>query len=345
MCVHTIKIISLYLPSSRTENQEKTLDTAISIDIGGTNTKIALVDSNGAILARERLQTRASQSVESYFESIFQQIDHVRRPFPQVKLVGIGIGAPACNERDGTIERSANLLFKERVPIRQIFADRYRLPAHLIKDANAAALGEQLFGGGRGMDNFILLTLGTGLGGGIILNGRLVSGSSGLASEMGHMRVPGSAGRRCGCGRRGCLETYVSATGIIRTVFALLAEETAESRLRHISYAELTAHHIFEAAHDGDPIACLAFERTGAVLGAKMADLVAALEPEAIFLSGGLAQAGDLLLQPAQEHLDRDLLHLMQGKVSILPSQLGADDAALLGAASLPLFNQKEKIL
>ncbi len=321
------------------------MDTAISIDIGGTNTKIALVDSSGAILARERLQTRASQSVESYFESIFQQIDRLRRPFSEAKLVGIGIGAPACNEHDGTIERSANLLFEERVPIRQVFSDRYRLPAHLVKDANAAALGEQLFGGGRGMRNFILLTLGTGLGGGIILNGRLVSGASGLASEMGHMRVRGDDGRLCGCGRRGCLETYVSATGIIRTVFALLAEELTDSRLRTMPYAELSAHHVFEAAQAGDPIARQAFERTGAVLGAKMADLVAALEPEAIFLSGGLAQAGDLLLRPAQEHLDRNLLHLMQGKVRILPSQLGADDAALLGAASLALFNQKEKIL
>lgn len=321
------------------------MDTAISIDIGGTNTKIALVDASGAILARERLHTRASQSAESYFEAIFERIERVCRPFPGRQLLGIGIGAPACNEYDGTIERSANLLFEDRVPIRQIFADRYQLPAHLVKDANAAALGEKLFGGGRQMDDFILLTLGTGLGGGIILNGRLVSGASGLASEMGHMRVTGAEERQCGCGRRGCLETFVSATGIIRTVFALLAEETVDSRLRHLSYAEVTARHISEAARAGDPIARLAYERTGAVLGAKMADLVAAIEPEAIFLSGGLAQAGDLLLQPARKHLDKNLLHLMRGKVNILPSQLGADDAALLGAASLALFNQKEKIL
>lgn len=261
---------------------------------------------------------------------------------PAQSVSGIGIGAPSSNERTGTIAHTANLIFQEPVPIRDIFARRFGLPSYLVKDANASALGEYRFGGARGMNNFALLTLGTGLGCGIFINGAHVPGYSGLASELGHITVT-TGGRQCGCGRRGCLETYVSATGIRRTVFELMATELEESELRRYSFPELTAHHIAEAAAQGDRLARMAFDYTGDILGSKIADLAAAIEPEAVFLSGGLAQAGELLLEPTRRSLERNLLHLMQGGIQVLPSQLGANDAALLGAASLALYNHQNE--
>lgn len=320
------------------------MEFAASIDIGGTVTKIALVSSSGVIISRKELSTQSSQSVKAYFQAIYDQIDQLLQEQGNPELAGIGIGAPGCNERLGTIERTANLLIKEAVPIRDIFARHYEVPAYLIKDSNAAALGEHLFGGAVDMQNFLLLTLGTGLGCGFFINGQLVRGEHGLASELGHITVTPD-GRRCGCGRRGCFETYVSATGIKRTVFELLGRELTKSELRHFSFAEMTARHIYEAAGRGDEVAIEAFRRTAEILALKIADLAAAFDPEAVFLSGGLAQAGDLLLAPTAAFLDQQVLYLMKGKIRVLPSQLGANDAALLGAASLALHNQKEKIL
>lgn len=320
------------------------MELAASIDIGGTYTKIALVSSEGQILSRKELNTQSSRSVETYFEAIYDQIDQLLKEQENPELAGLGIGAPGCNERLGTIERTANLIFETSVPIRDIFARRFGVPAYLIKDSNAAALGEHLFGGAAGMQNFLLLTLGTGLGCGLFVNGRLVRGEHGLASELGHITVD-PAGRRCGCGRRGCFETYVSATGLKRTVFHLLAEEPMNSELRHFNYLEMTARHIAEAAERGDELALEAFRYTARILALKIADMAAAFDPEAVFLSGGLAQAGDLLFKPTKEFLDKQVLYLMKGKIRVLASQLGANDAALLGAASLALHNQKEKIL
>lgn len=319
------------------------MELAIGIDIGGTNTKLALVNASGDILDRRQLSTPANTSVEAYFQAIYSQIEALAASPGLSALAGIGIGAPACNERKGTIERTANLLIHEPVPIRDIFSAHFGVPVQLVKDANASAIGEWRFGGARGLSNFALLTLGTGLGCGLIINGTPVSGGSGLASELGHTTaIP--HGRQCGCGRRGCLETYVSATGIRRTAFQLLAEEIADSELRGVTFAELTAHRLTEAAARGDGIARLAFERTGEILGRAIADLAAAVEPEAVFLSGGLAQAGEWILQPTREHLEREVLHLMRGRIRVLPSQLGANDAALLGSASLALYQKETKI-
>lgn len=320
------------------------MKTAIGIDIGGTNTKIALVDAKGNILARKQLTTASSNNVDEYFQAIFSKIAQLRREEGDPAISGLGIGAPGCNEQDGTIERTANLIIKEQVPIRTIFSEYYQRPAYLIKDSNAAALGEKLFGGARRMDNFVLFTLGTGLGCGIFLNGQLVRGNSGLASEMGHITISGND-RICGCGRKGCLETYISATGLRRTVFQLMAERNLDSPLRRYSYSSMTAKIIADAAAAGDALALAAFDCTAKVLARTIADLSACFEPEAVFLSGGLALSGDLLLQPTRKYLEEQVLYLVKGKTRIFPSSLGANDAALLGAASLALFNQKEKIL
>ncbi len=316
--------------------------TAVSIDIGGTQAKLALVDEQGAISARRHLDTRACRKLEEFVAGLFAEVEFLLREAGRtsVDLEGIGIGAPSCNEFEGTIARAANLPFDAPYPIRHEVESRFRLPTRLIKDSSAAALGEHLFGGARDMTHFILLTLGTGLGSGVMVDGRIVRGGTGLASEFGHSLVD-PAGRECGCGRRGCLETYVSATGIVRTAFALMAEMKADSPLRRRPFAEMTAEHLFEAARAGDPISREAFARTGRTLGIKITDLIVALEPQAIFLSGGLATSGDLLLAPTLAAVRQHELPLLKNKVQILQSELGAHDAALLGAAAPILHQQK----
>jgi glucokinase len=319
------------------------LKLAISIDIGGTNTKIALVTSQGDIQTQQQLPTQSQREVSGYLQALFAVTEKLLGQVRRQDVAGIGIGAPGCNEREGTIEKTANLIIQEKLPIRRIFADRFKIPVQLVKDSNAAALGEHLFGGARGMSNFALLTLGTGLGCGLFINGRLVRGNSGLASELGHSFVS-SLDRLCGCGRYGCLETYVSATGLRRTVFQLLAEELDDSELRRMSFAEMTAEHIFHAAGQGDRIALLAYDRTGEVLARRISDIAAMLELEAVFLSGGLAQSGELLLQPTRKYLEEHILYLMKDKIKVLPSNLGANDAALLGAASTVFDKQNQDI-
>lgn len=317
------------------------MEFAVSIDIGGTFTKLGLVSKLGEILDRRQLDTQDSRDEDSYFRALFKATEELTAHLDPKTVAGIGIGAPGCNERDGTVEGTANLIFKGVVPFRKIFQEHFPWPVRLVKDSSAAALGEFHYGGGKGMRNFILLTLGTGLGSGVVINGQLVTGQNGLASEFGHAMVD-PRGRLCGCGRRGCLETYVSATGLKRTVFQLLAEETAATPLRDYSFNQLDAHHIFEAARGGDAVALQAFRTTAHILGAKIADLYALVEPEAIFLSGGMSHAGDMLLQPLTEYLDQNILHLFRGKVKVLISKLGGNEAALLGAASL-LFNQPKE--
>ena len=221
------------------------------------------------------------------------------------------------------------------MPIVQLFKQYYNVPMVLTNDANAAAIGEMIYGGAKGMQNFIMITLGTGLGSGFVANGELVYGHDGFAGEMGHlMNEPG--GRICGLGRRGCLEGYVSATGIKRTIFQLLAEFRDESPLRDISFNELTAKTITELAQQGDPIACAAYDETSRLLGQKLSDMVAIFSPEAIFLLGGLAKAGDeLLFKPTKRYMEEYMFEVFKNKVKILPSALEDKNAAVLGASAL----------
>ncbi len=311
------------------------MELALSIDIGGTNTKIALVNREGDILQLNRMSTTGTKGVSAYFEKLFHAINTLLESTDiDFQLIGIGIGAPGSNGPKGTIEYAANLPFSGKVEICKTLEHQYGVPAFLIKDANAAALGEKWWGGGQGMKSLIVLTLGTGLGCGIIMNNQVVSGTDGLAGEMGHIQAVKN-GRHCNCGKRGCLETYASATGMKRTVLHLLAKHREGSALAQYPPDQIDAKVIFDEAQRGDRLAKIAFEYTGEILGTKMADLATVLCPEAFFLSGGLIAAKDLILEPTIRHFNANLLPVMQGKIKVLPSSLGADNAALLGAASL----------
>jgi len=220
------------------------------------------------------------------------------------------------------------------IPLANLIKKYYDVPVAVTNDANAAALGEMIYGGAKNMKNFIVITLGTGLGSGIVVNGNLVYGHDGFAGELGHI-VAIDNGRQCGCGKRGCLETYASASGIKRTVFDLLADCTEESDLRNITFDDLTAEMISGAAAKGDKIAIKAFEITGKILGRNLANAVAFSSPEAIFLFGGLAKAGELIFKPTKEHMEKNLLKIFRGKVKLLPSGLQDKNAAVLGASGL----------
>jgi glucokinase len=251
-----------------------------------------------------------------------------------LRLVGIGIGAPNGNFYKGTIEFAPNLAWKGVVPMTAITEEIFGVPAYLTNDANAAAIGEMIYGGARGMKDFVVITLGTGVGSGFVVNGNLMYGHDGFAGEFGHITVD-TQGRRCGCGRIGCLETYASATGIVQTVKELQHELAFQDSVLHKKTETLTALDITEAAMQGDKLALQAFEYLASILGAKLADVVAITSPEAIFLFGGLAQAGDILLIPVKKYMEANLLKIFQNKVKILPSLLNGSNAAILGAAAL----------
>ena len=251
----------------------------------------------------------------------------------RAELVGIGIGAPNANFHKGTIEHPPNLEW-EHVEVRSELSKFFDVPSAVTNDAKAAAIGEMLFGAAQGMRDFILITLGTGLGSGIVSNGELVYGADGFAGEIGHTIVDAN-GRVCGCGRRGCLEAYCSATGACRTALELMSDTMAPSALRSISPASLTAEMISEAAHKGDQLALLAFERTGRTLGAKLSDSVAHLSPEAIIFAGGLASAWDLFIDPLRSSFEEHLFPIYRNKIKILQSKLIEGNPAVLGASAL----------
>ncbi len=308
---------------------------AIGIDIGGTNANMALVSPAGRIVRRAQISTSEQADERSFFGALFSALSELMAGAGgNIQWAGIGVGAPSVNESEGTIENPANLPFSSRVEFVKIVKEHYQLPVFLAKDSNVSALGEMRYGAAQGMKNFVLLTLGTGLGCGIVMDGRLLRGERGHAGEAGHVCVQ-KDGRVCGCGRRGCLETYVSATGLKRTVFELMANTLEDSILRDISYKALNAKAISEAARQGDPLALKAFALTGEVLGQALADMAAWFEPEAFILSGGLAAAGEFLFKPGIESLEKYSLAFNKGKIRVAPSSLGENDAALLGAASL----------
>ena len=312
-----------------------TLDYVVGIDIGGTTTSCALVDRQGQLLATATIPTLPAEAAERLVARLQREIEVLRATRPAgSQLRGIGIGAPNANYRRGTVEKPVNLHWGEEVNLVALVRQHYDLPVVITNDANAAALGELLFGGAQGMADFIVITLGTGLGSGLVSNGQLLYGASGFAGELGHTVVD-PEGRQCNCGKKGCLETYVSATGLCRTVSALLAERVDASPLRALSYQELTAKEVCAAAAAGDALARAAFAATGRILGMKLADAVAHTGPEAIFLFGGLAEAGDLLLTPTRRAFEEFLFRPYQGKVQLRRSAIPADAGALLGAAAL----------
>lgn len=313
----------------------QTNSCVIGIDIGGTTTSAGFVDRHGVIVCNETLETRASQPAPSLVSRLYDAIEKMRTTHPvEIAFAGIGIGAPNANYHRGTVEHPVNLDWGASVNLVELFRRYYDLPVAITNDANAAAMGELLFGGARGMKHVIVITLGTGLGSGIIVNGELLYGADGCAGEIGHTVVD-PAGRYCACGKRGCLEAYVSATGLCRTVFELLAQRCESSRLRETCINDLTAKQVCKAACDGDQIALAAFDATARTLAVKLADAVAHTSPEAIFLSGGMAAAGDLLIVPTRRYLEEYLFKPFKGKIKLLFSELPEGSGAVLGAAAL----------
>jgi glucokinase len=319
------------------------LDTAVGIDIGGTNTIFGFADREGNILSEGQLKTAQYGKPEDFVAALYEKIMAAGHNISGgIEIKGFGIGAPAGNINKGTIEHAAGLPWKGIVPLADIFHRHTSLPVIVTNDANAAAVGEMIYGGARGMRNFVVITLGTGLGSGFVVDGKLLYGHDGFAGEIGHTAIrPGPSNRECGCGRKGCLETYVSATGLKRTLLKIMADSIEPSELRKYSFDQLDAKMIHDAAKKGDALAKRAFLHTGRMLGFKLADVVAHTNPEAIFLFGGLALAGDLIFEPAREYMEENLLSIYKGKVKLLESQLSTQNAAVLGASSLIWSNDK----
>jgi glucokinase len=312
-------------------------ELTIGIDIGGTNTKFGIVDRAGNVLHQGNIVTTEHEEFHDYFDAMADALREAMHFLDKdYKVVGIGVGAANGNYYNGTIEFATNLRWKGVLPLAKMFKDDFNLPCILTNDANAAAVGEMVYGNAKGMRDFVVITLGTGLGSGFVCNGHLLNGKHGIAGEVGHTSV-NPAGRYCNCGKRGCLETYVSATGIKRTVYKLLADHLESSELRGISFDNLNTKMITEAALRGDIVAKAAFEYTGRILGMKLAETVVHTDPEAIFLFGGLSQAGDLIFKPTIKYMEENLMPNFRGKVKILPSALQNQVAPILGASSLVL--------
>ncbi len=310
-------------------------DMVLGIDIGATETAFGFVDGHGKILTTAVMPTMADRPAEDFLPRLKIQIDALGKPLPEgFQLRGIGLGAPNAHPRRGTIENPVNLKWGAVVHLKSLLQAYYNLPIALTNDASTAAIGEKMFGSARSMKDFMVVTLGTGLGCGLVLNDRLHYGASGFAGELGHTTVD-PEGRQCHCGKRGCLEAYVSASGLIRTALEMLALRNDPSRLRALKIVEITAKRIFELASKGDAIALSAFDQTARILGMKLADAVAHISPEAIFLTGGLASAGDLLIDPTARYLDEFLFSVYRGTVKIAPSGLPAGTGAVLGASAL----------
>ena len=307
---------------------------ALGIDIGGTNTAFGFVDKDGKCVIESSIPTCSNEPATMLFNRLHQEVEKNYTAISgEYKLIGIGIGAPNANYFKGTVEQPPNLNWGV-VNILEILKEYYDLPSAITNDANAAAIGEMQFGAAKSMRDFVVITLGTGLGSGIVVNGKLVYGADSFAGEIGHTIVDPS-GRECGCGRKGCLEAYASATGLRRTVCELIATTNTPSKLRDISFNQITSKEICAAANNGDKIALEAFDYTAKVLGLKLADTVAHLSPEAIILFGGLALAGDLIFAPTKRYMEEFLLPIFRNKVKIIPSALPGGNTAVIGAAAL----------
>ena len=308
---------------------------SIGIDIGGTNTDIGLVRDDGRCMAKKNLPTNKYYDASVYVSDICDKIKDLMGENEVTAIDGIGIAAPAGNFYTGCIENATNLNFKGVIDLAALFHDHLDVPVVVSNDANAAAYGELVYGGAKGMKHFVMFTLGTGVGSGIVVDGKLVHGKTGGAGELGHaILIP--EGRPCGCGRKGCLETYTSATGIRRTALEMMeANPDYDGALRKVDPKELTSKTVGDAAKYGDPLAIKVFEKTGYWLGIALANAVAFSGPEAIFLMGGPVKAGEVLLKPTRESFKKHLCFVYDGSVDIRVSELPDNDAAILGAAAL----------
>lgn len=309
---------------------------AVGIDIGGTNTVFGIVDARGTVIASSSIKTQKYLDINDYVDELCKGLANLIEEVGGVdKIKGIGVGAPNGNYYNGNIEFAPNLPWKGVIPLAKLITQKCGIPCNLTNDANAAAIGEMTYGAARGMKDFIMITLGTGVGSGIVINGQLVYGHDGFAGELGHVCVRRENGRKCGCGRNGCLEAYASATGVARTAREFLEIRKDPSLLRQLPSNEITSKDVFEAAVQGDTLAKEIFQYTGTILGEAFADFVAFSAPEAIILFGGLSHAGDMILNPIVDSMERNLLNIWKGKIKILFSELKESDAAVLGASAL----------
>ena len=308
----------------------------VGMDIGGTNTVFGIVDQRGNVLATDSIKTQAYVKIEEYVDAVCEKLIPLIDSVGGVdKIKGMGVGAPNGNYYNGTIEFAPNLPWKGVIPLAALFEEKIGVPTALTNDANAAAIGEMTYGAARGMKDFIMITLGTGVGSGIVINGQLVYGHDGFAGELGHVVVRRENGRACGCGRKGCLETYCSATGVARTAREFLVARPEPSLLRDIPAEEIVSKDVYDAAVKGDKLALDIFEFTGRILGEALSDFIAFSSPEAIVLFGGLAKSGDYIMKPIKKALDENILKIYEGKTKLLVSELKDADAAVLGASAL----------
>ena len=308
----------------------------IGIDMGGTNTAFGIVDARGNVIASSSIKTRKHSKIEDYIDELYTEITRlIDANDAQDKIQGIGIGAPNANYFTGIIEDGVNLPWPTPIPLAELVSKKFGIPAVITNDANAAAIGEMTYGVARGLKDFIMITLGTGVGSGIVINGQMVYGHDGFAGELGHVIMKRNNGRTCGCGRTGCLEAYCSATGVARTAREFLDIRKEDSLLRNLPVEEITSKDVYDAAIAGDKIAKDIFEYTGDILGQALADFVTFSSPEAFVLFGGLTKSGDLIMKPVKESLDKNILGCYKGKVKVLVSELKESDAAILGASAL----------
>lgn len=310
---------------------------AIGIDIGGTNTKFGIVDKVGTIIQQDRLLTNEPDGVQDFIDELNNKLlPMIEANGGKQNFTGIGIGAPNGNYYTGNIEYAANLKWRGIIPFASMVSEKVGLPVKLTNDANAAAVGEMMYGCAKGMKHFITITLGTGVGSGIVIDGKIVLGHDGFAGELGHTIIRPGGRLHKGTGIRGVLESYASATGVRETALELMAENPEEeSLLRDYSINELTSHSVYECAIKGDKIANEIFEFTGQILGEALANFIMFSSPEAIVLFGGLTKAGDLIMNPTRQAMEANLIQIFKNKVKLLYSDLQEADAAILGASAL----------
>ncbi|MEO6845218.1 MAG: ROK family protein [Ginsengibacter sp.] len=325
------------MSKSKIDTAEFPVEYAIGIDVGGTGTKFGIVNHRGEISNRGEIISTGYKDINQFIDELHKQLQPAIKAVGGLQFIkGIGVGAPNGNYYNGTIEYAPNLQWKGILPIAKLITDKFKKTCTLTNDANAAAIGEMMYGAGRGMRDFIMITLGTGVGSGIIANGHLIYGHDGFAGELGHTIIRPGGRLHWGTGARGSLETYASATGIAITAKEIIDERVGEpSLLRDIPHENITSKRVYEAAVKGDKIANEVFQFTGKILGEALANFVMFSSPEAIILFGGVIKAGNLLLDPVKEHMEKNLLPIFQNKVKLIFSELKESDAAILGASAL----------
>lgn len=309
----------------------------LGLDMGGTNSVLGIVDARGHVLARTSIKTQTYLKIEEYVNALYEEALKIIEPLGGIELFrGIGAGAPNGNYYTGNIENAPNLPWKGVVPFSALMSEKFGIPCRITNDANAAAVGEMTYGAARGMKNFIMITLGTGVGSGIVIDGKVVYGHDGFAGELGHTKiVRGENARMCGCGHKGCLEAYASATGVARTAREIVMNTKEATLLRDLKPESITSKDVFDAAERGDKVAKHIFDETGKMLGQKFADFVAFSAPEAIILFGGMTKCGHYILDPIVKSLNEDVMPIWKDKVKVIFSDLKEADAAVLGASAL----------